>query len=55
VNLVDRLVEVYRDPSLDLTAPFGWRYASVQRFSPPAAVTLLGVPAAPILVAALLP
>jgi len=55
VNLVDRVVEVYRDPSPDLTAPFGWRYASVERFRPPAALTLLGVPAVAILIAALLP
>jgi Uma2 family endonuclease len=55
VNLVDRVVEVYRDPGPDLTAPFGWRYASMERFRPPAALTLLGVPAAPIPVAALLP
>jgi Uma2 family endonuclease len=55
VNLVDRLVEVYRDPGPDLTAPFGWRYASVERLRPPAALTLLGVPAAAISVAALLP
>jgi Uma2 family endonuclease len=55
VNLVDRVVEVYRDPEADLTAPYGWRYASVERFRPPAALTLLGAPAAPIPVAALLP
>ena len=55
VNLVDRLVEVYRDPGPDLTAPFGWRYGSVERFRPPAALTLLRVPAASIPVAALLP
>jgi Uma2 family endonuclease len=55
VNLVDRVVEVYRDPGPDLTAPFGWRYASVERFRQPAALTLLGAPAAPIPVAALLP
>jgi len=53
VNLVDRLVEVCRDP--DLTTPFGWRYTSVERFRPPAALTLVGVPAAEIPVAALLP
>jgi hypothetical protein len=27
VNLVDHVVEVYRDPGPDLTAPFGWRYS----------------------------
>jgi hypothetical protein len=35
--------------------PYGWRYTSVQRFTPPSAVAPLGVPAAPIPVAALLP
>src|SRR5437867_197320 len=55
VNLVDRLVEVCRDPGPDLTAPFGWRYASVERLRPPAALTLLGVRAAAIPVSALLP
>jgi len=55
VNLVDRVLEVYRDPSANLTAPYGWRYSSVERFTPPSAVAPLGVPAAPIPVAALLP
>jgi Uma2 family endonuclease len=55
VNLVDRVLEVYRDPGADLTAPYGWRYSSVERFTPPSAVAPLGVPAAPIPVAALLP
>jgi len=55
VNLEDRVVEVYRDPGPDLTAPFGWRYGSVERFRPPAAVTPLDVPAAPVPVASLLP
>jgi Uma2 family endonuclease len=55
VNLEDRIVEVYRDPGPDLTAPFGWRYVPVTRFRPPDSVTPLDVPAAPIPVAALLP
>jgi Uma2 family endonuclease len=55
VNLEDRVVEVYRDPGPDLTAPFGWRYMSVERFRPPAAVTPLAVPASPVPVAELLP
>lgn len=55
VNLVDRVVEVYRDPGPDLTAPFGWSYRSVERVHPPAAVTPLGVPATPVAVATLLP
>ena len=55
VNLVDRVLEVYRDPGADVTAPYGWRYTSVQRFTPPSAVAPLEIPAAPISVAALLP
>jgi Uma2 family endonuclease len=55
VNLEGRVVEVYRDPGPDPAAPFGWRYTSVERFGPPGAVTLLGVPAAPVPIATLLP
>ena len=55
VNLEDRIVEVYRKPGPDLTAPFGWRYTAVTRLRQPDSVTPLGVPAAPIPVAALLP
>jgi Uma2 family endonuclease len=55
VNLEERVVEVYRDPIPDLTAPFGWRYTSVERVRPPAEVAPLGVPAAPVPLAALLP
>jgi Uma2 family endonuclease len=55
VNLEDGVVEVHRDPGPDLTAPFGWRYTSVERVRPPAAVTPLDVPAAPIPVASLIP
>jgi Uma2 family endonuclease len=55
VNLIDRVVEVYRNPGADVTAPYGWRYMSVERFAPPSAITPLRVPAALISVAALLP
>ena len=55
VNLIDRVVEVHRDPAADLTAPFGWRYASVERLRPPGAVTPIGVPATPVRLATLLP
>jgi Uma2 family endonuclease len=55
VNLEDRVVEVYHDPGADLTAPFGWRYTSVDRLRPGVSVRPLGVPAAPLAVAALLP
>jgi Uma2 family endonuclease len=55
VNLVDGVLEVYRNPGADVTAPYGWRYMSVERFTPPNAVAPLGVPAAPIPLATLLP
>ena len=55
VNLIDRTVEVYRDPGADLTALYGWRYMSVERFSPSSVITPIEVPAAPIPVAALIP
>jgi Uma2 family endonuclease len=55
VNLIDRVLEVYRDPGADVTAPYGWRYLSVERLAPPSMVTPLAVPTAPIAVAALLP
>ena len=55
VNLIDRVVEVYREPGSDLTAPYGWRYISVDRFAPPSTITPIGVPVASIPVAALLP
>jgi Uma2 family endonuclease len=55
VNLIDRVVEVYREPGSDLTAPYGWRYVSAERFAPPSAITPIGVPVMPIPVVALLP
>ena len=55
VNLIDRVVEVYRNPGADVTAPYGWRYMSVERVAPPSVITPLGVPAALISVASLLP
>ena len=55
VNLVDRVLEVYRQPDADVTAPYSWRYRSVERFTPPTAVAPIDIPAAPIPVSALLP
>ncbi len=55
VNLIEGVVEVYRDPDADVTAPYGWRYMAAERIAPPGSVTALGVPATPIPVAALLP
>ena len=55
VNLVDRVLEVHRDPEPDASAEFGWRYRSVVRLTPPAEVVPLALPAAHIPVADLLP
>jgi Uma2 family endonuclease len=55
VNLVERVVEVYREPAADVTAPFGWRYSLIERVRPPAVISPIAVPAAPVRVAALLP
>src|SRR5712691_12941760 len=55
VNLVDRVLEVYRDPELDPSARYGWRYRSVEMLAPPAIVRPLAIPSAPIRVADLLP
>jgi Uma2 family endonuclease len=55
VNLVDRVLEVHRDPGADASAPYGWRYRSVERLTTAGSVTLLELPAVRITVAALLP
>jgi Uma2 family endonuclease len=55
VNLVGRRVEVHRDPVPDSTAPYGWRYTSVETLGPRAAIAPLAVPSARIAVGALLP
>jgi Uma2 family endonuclease len=55
VNLVDRTVEVYRDPVPDSSAPYGWRYGSLATLTPPAVVAPLAFPSSHIAVADLLP
>jgi Uma2 family endonuclease len=55
VNLVERVLEVYREPIAAPTAPYGFRYRSVTRLSPPATVAPLAAPSAAIPVADLLP
>jgi Uma2 family endonuclease len=55
VNLVDGVLEVYRDAAPDASAPYGWRYRSLETVSPPAVVTPLALPSSPIAVGALLP
>ena len=55
LNLVDRVLEVYREPAQSLAARFGWAYSSVQSFRSADLVSPLAAPAARIPVAALLP
>ena len=55
MNLVDRVVEVYREPTADPAASFGWQYRSVEVFGPEASVSVLALPGAHIRVADLLP
>jgi len=55
VNLVDRAVEVYRDPAPETGAAYGWSYRAVERLAPPGAVVALALPQVRIAVAYLLP
>src|SRR5213593_3516139 len=55
VNLVDRVLEVYRRPVPDPSSPFGWRYASKEVLSAASFVALLAAPGARVLVSDLLP
>jgi Uma2 family endonuclease len=54
VNLVDRALEVYRDPGPDPAAPYGWRYREVERLGPAAAVSPLALPTVCVAVSDLL-
>ena len=54
VNLIDRVLEVYRDPESDPAAPHGWGYRSVSRLAPPAVVTPVALPLAQVRVGDLL-
>ncbi len=55
VNLVDRVLEVYRDPRPDPAASFGWRYRSVQVFGREASVSPLALAGVYLRVVDLLP
>lgn len=55
LNLVERVLEVYRQPAADASAPFGWRYVSTQTLGAESSVTPLAAPDARISIAALLP
>jgi Uma2 family endonuclease len=55
LNLVDRVLEVYREPAPDPAAPFGWRYAHREIAGPWAEVSPLAASGARVSVARLLP
>jgi Uma2 family endonuclease len=55
VNVVDRVVEIYREPHADSSAPYGWSYASLTTLAPPAVVTPLALPSLRIAASDLLP
>ena len=55
VNLVERVLEIYREPVADPCAMYGWRYASVTVLGPDASASPLAAPTASIIVHALLP
>jgi Uma2 family endonuclease len=55
VNLVDRVVEVYREPMPDASARYEWRYASVQTFTTSDTIGPLALPSVRVAVADLLP
>jgi Uma2 family endonuclease len=44
VNLVERAVEVHRDPVPNPSAPCGWQYRTVGRIVPPGVASLLALP-----------
>ena len=55
INLVDNLLEVYRDPVADPDAPFGWRYGSTSRLGARDFVSPRAAPQVRVAVTDLLP
>ena len=55
LNLVERVLEIYREPVADASAGYGWTFASRSVLGPDASATPLAAPAASIPVGALLP
>ena len=55
LNLVDRVLEVYREPVQDSAASFGWRYGRTEVLDASARVTPLATPGSSIPVSHLLP
>lgn len=55
LNLIDRQLEVRRNPGLDATQPFGFAYADVKILSAADSISPLSMPRATVSVADLLP
>jgi Uma2 family endonuclease len=55
LNLIDRVLEVYRGPVADASAPFGWRYAQREVLDASTRVTPLALPGTSVSVSQLLP
>jgi Uma2 family endonuclease len=55
LNLVDRVLEVYREPVEDASAMYGWRYASREIVNESSEVPPLAAPGAAVRIADLLP
>jgi Putative restriction endonuclease len=55
VNLVDRVLEVHRDPAPSADAPYGWRFSTRRRLGATDGVSPPAAPRARILVVDLLP
>jgi hypothetical protein len=54
VNLVDHVLEVYREPAVDPAAPYGWRYTFRRTLAPRDTIVPLALPAVRLGVAELL-
>ena len=55
VNLVERVLEVHRDPAPSAVAPYGWRFNTRRRLGAADSVSPLAAPRARIPVADLVP
>jgi Uma2 family endonuclease len=55
INLIDGVLEIYRDPGPDPAAIYGWRYRSVTTLAPPALAIPLAFASTHIAVTDLLP
>ena len=55
LNLVDTVLEMYREPAPDTAAPFGWGYAAREVLDTSGGTTPLATPGTTVQVSRLLP